>query len=73
MPERDLQSTVAVVLVGGPTDLPEAARTQRMHPGEYKIKVPYCGGYEHFELLDSEHDAKPPLRLYWTTRTRVAE
>ncbi|MGI5519946.1 DUF5988 family protein [Micromonospora sp. CA-259024] len=73
IPEGDLDKTVTVILVGGPTELPEAARVQRMSLDQYKVKVPHRGGYEHFELPDAEPDATAPLRLYWTTRTRVAE
>lgn len=72
-PEQSVEGTVEVVLVGGPSDLPADVRTLRMHPGEYKIKIPHRGGYEHFELTDGEPVTSAPLVLHWTTRTRVAE
>jgi hypothetical protein len=73
IPEHDLEGTVDVVLVGGPSDLPESARGQRMQLDQYKIKVPHHGGYEHFELADGAPVAAGPLVLHWTGRTRVAE
>jgi hypothetical protein len=73
VPERDRDNTVEAVLVGGPSDLPEDVRAQRLSPDQYKIKVPHHGRYEHFELTDGEPVPAAPLVLRWTTRTRVAE
>ncbi|WP_430790777.1 DUF5988 family protein [Actinoplanes sp. G11-F43] len=71
--ENDLDGTVAVQLIGGPADLPEELRSQHMRPEEYKVKIPYYGGYEHFERRGETSATESPVPLYWTRRTRIAE
>jgi hypothetical protein len=68
-PEINHDAYVEVILVGGPADLPENLRTQRVRRTDDKLKVPYQGGYEHFERSAGDD----PSTLRWTTRTRVAE
>lgn len=71
-PTADL---ISAVLVGGPTSLPEEWRAPKVSPLAEKIKVPHCGGYEHFErLLAIEMTAlSDEIVFHWTMRTEVAE
>ena len=64
---------VEVVLEGGPDSLPTELRTCRVPQETVKIKVPYCGGYEHFERLPVEALADGPVVFRWTQQTRIAE
>jgi hypothetical protein len=71
---RTSQVTVRVVLEGGPADLPSEMRLDQNVLATRKVKVPRCGGYEHFELVDEgrlEPHVSPVFR--WTMRTKVAE
>ncbi|MFD0689612.1 DUF5988 family protein [Actinomadura fibrosa] len=63
-----------VVLVGGPVDLPEAARRTRARDGE-TVKILHRGGYEHFERDEQSGGPDPdaPRVFRWTMRTRIAE
>jgi hypothetical protein len=65
---------IDVVLEGGPRNLPAELRIHRRSTDHYKIKVPYCGGYEHFERdpAASVSDGVPVV-FRWTGRTRIAE
>jgi hypothetical protein len=63
---------VDVVLVGGPSDLPAAARTQRVGPEDVKVKLIHRGGYEHFER-ERDASGSAPVVFRWTSRTRIAE
>jgi len=58
-----------VELQGGPADLPAELRNWPLTQDETKIKVPYYGGYEHFERVDDD----APTVFRWTGRTAVAE
>jgi hypothetical protein len=64
------------LLEGGPADLPTDRREQPVEVGDSKIKLPYYGGYEHFERT-GEHsrgsDGQPRLVYRWVTRTEIAE
>ncbi|WP_131741591.1 DUF5988 family protein [Actinomadura roseirufa] len=66
---------IDVVLVGGPDDLPDAARKRRAPGADQAIKVLHRGGYEHFQPDDREGDpdAGAPRVFRWTMRTRIAE
>ena len=66
---------ILAVLVGGPTSLPEEWRAPKVSPFAEKIKVPYCGGYEHFERLPPIETTAVPEEIvfHWTMRTKVAE
>lgn len=66
---------VEAVLTGGPDGLPETHRRRRTVAAEYEIKVPYLGGYEHFERTDeTAGPTGSALRIYrWTMRTLIAE
>ncbi|MFJ6199910.1 DUF5988 family protein [Micromonospora sp. NPDC092111] len=67
---------VDVVLEGGPTGLPATARAQSAPAGTGRIKVPYLGGYEHFERSgdhDGLDDASRVVVFRWTMRTKIAE
>jgi hypothetical protein len=64
---------VEVVLEGGPAGLPTELRTCRVTRGTDKIKLPYCGGYEHFERLPAESVVGGPVIFRWTQQTRIAE
>ncbi|GID33231.1 DUF5988 family protein [Paractinoplanes brasiliensis] len=68
----DREKLIEVVLDGGPAGLPAELRTHRIPAGQEKVKVSYCGGYEHFERPEAETPAGP-VTYYWTGRTRVAE
>jgi hypothetical protein len=63
------QHLIEVRLQGGPADFPPELRIHHVTGDVRKVKVPYYGGYEHFEPLDP---AVPDVFL-WTGRTRVAE
>jgi hypothetical protein len=67
-------TVVDAVLVGGPDDLPEAARRTRARDGD-TIKVVHRGGYEHFDCDDrpQEQEGHGPRVFRWTMRTRIAE
>jgi hypothetical protein len=70
LPDR----AVEVLLSGGPTDLPSASRRLRADAGESRIKMPHCGGYEHFERVDGQETADGrPVVYRWVARTRIAE
>jgi len=70
------QGHIEVRLIGGPAGLPETARTQRIRPCDRKakIKIAYCGGYEHFEWCAEPASAEGGCQIFrWTMRTAVAE
>jgi hypothetical protein len=54
-------------LQGGPDDI--RLPVQRVVVDHDKVKVPWCGGYEHFERDESGN----PRTFRWTTRTAIAE
>lgn len=62
---------VLAVLEGGPMSLPKASRTQLVEPLAQKVKIPFCGGYEHFERISPLRSPQTVFR--WTMRTAVAE
>lgn len=65
---------VEVILTGGPSDLPPAARSLRVHREAHKVKIVHRGGYEHFERDPAPESSGTGPRVYrWTTRTRIAE
>ncbi|RJO68406.1 hypothetical protein D5S18_33935 [Nocardia panacis] len=68
-----MSNPARAVLEGGPTDLPD--RVVTITPPGTQIKVPYKGGYEHFEATPRHLDtAEGELRVYeWAYRTTVAE
>jgi hypothetical protein len=64
------------LLEGGPVDLPAGARERTVEPGASKIKLPFNGGYEHFERTDQQsagYDGRPRQIYRWVDRTRIAE
>ncbi|MEV4846026.1 DUF5988 family protein [Micromonospora matsumotoense] len=66
-----------VVLEGGPVGLPATTRARSAPTGTGRIKVPYLGGYEHFER-SGDHDglnddASQVVIFRWTMRTKIAE
>jgi hypothetical protein len=66
---------VKVVLAGGPVELTAATRLQEVHSLEDKVKVPFGGGYEHFEHCGQSTEvggAHVPV-FEWRERTRMAE
>ncbi len=69
MTDNGYDSTVVVVLEGGPATLPQTMSVQ-WTSDQSKIKIPHRGGHEHFELIDPALE-QPVFR--WTTRTKVAE
>jgi hypothetical protein len=65
---------IKAVLEGGPASIPEALRLQTINPREEKIKIPYYGGYEHFERTNGDGpDSAGHVVFRWTMRTEVAE
>lgn len=64
---------ILAVLEGGPVSLPKASRTQLVEPLAEKIKIPYCGGYEHFERIGPLQENSVQTVFRWTMRTAVAE
>ena len=69
MSETDLTSSTVlrVMLEGGPADLPREDAQSWIQADDERIKVPYRGGYEHFQRTDVSHVYR------WVTRTKVAE
>jgi hypothetical protein len=67
--------TVYAALEGGPGGIPPDQRTQVICSDDEKIKLPYYGGYEHFErTLEIDETIPPPRIIFrWTMRTKVAE
>jgi hypothetical protein len=62
----------ATVLVeGGPPGLAHAADTATFGGGE-RVKIPYLGGYEHYERVEAAGGADS-LVYRWIYRTAVAE
>ncbi|KOV85564.1 hypothetical protein ADL03_14060 [Nocardia sp. NRRL S-836] len=64
---------VDAVLHGGPADLPQATRAQRVHREEKKVKIPHYGGHEHFERDGTTPAERTEVVFRWIGRTRVAE
>lgn len=64
---------VDAVLHGGPADLPQETRAQRVHREERKVKIPHYGGHEHFERDGATLDDCTEVVFRWVGRTRVAE
>jgi hypothetical protein len=67
---RRIDDTCAV-LEGGPADLPPELRVLRTQPTGRTYKLPYRGGYEHFELVNE--DSGDVLVFRWAMRTKIAE
>ncbi|TDE32609.1 DUF5988 family protein [Actinomadura sp. 6K520] len=66
--------TVEAVLIGGPADIPQVARTVRTPVAETKIKILHHNGYEHFEIVrEPRIDPSRPVAFHWTMRTKIAE
>jgi hypothetical protein len=63
---------VEVRLRGGPAELPRRISVPAAAIPD-KIKIPHCGGYEHFERLPDSEAADQPIVFGWSGRTRVAE
>jgi len=63
---------IMAVLEGGPMSLPKALRTQLVEPLAQKIKIPFYGGYEHFERISPVKESAQTV-FRWTMRTAVAE
>ena len=68
--DPDADEVIHVVLVGGPSDLPDHVRALRDPVDEDKIKLPHRDGYEHFERQEM---SSGPAVFAWTGRTRIAE
>jgi hypothetical protein len=73
--DTSISASVRAILEGGPASIPTALRTQAVSPLEEKIKLPYYGGYEHFERAGwLDEDTSPQGLIFrWTMRTEVAE
>jgi hypothetical protein len=74
--ELTTSTVVKVVLEGGPSDLPQEVRQRWAEADADRIKVPYCGGYEHFERTNGHVEAgteSTSVVYRWVRRTRVAE
>lgn len=63
------------ILHGGPSDIPSDARHCPLQGDEEKIKLPWCGGYEHFERdLSAAAEGNSDMIVFrWTMRTKIAE
>jgi hypothetical protein len=70
---NDTQETITAVLQGGPSDLPESARTRQADGSGDTIKIMHRGGYEHFEPVADAPAGAGTVIYRWTTRTRIAE
>ncbi len=70
----DSRDTIRVALEGGPADIPSQMLLENSVLAEGKVKVPYLGGYEHFELVDGHAPAADDVPVFrWSMRTKVAE
>ena len=67
--------SVLAILEGGPATIPSASRIQSVGPQDEKFKLPYYGGYEHFERTgeSSGSDRNGRIVLRWTMRPKLAE
>jgi hypothetical protein len=67
--------SVLAILVGGPATIPSESRMQTVGPNDEKVKLPYYGGYEHFQRTGEfgEGDVDCPVVFRWVTRTKLAE
>jgi hypothetical protein len=68
-------NSVQAVLRGGPATIPAASRIQEVSPHDEKVKLPYYGGYEHFERTTTliEDASCRQIIFRWTMRTELAE
>ncbi|MEU4347973.1 DUF5988 family protein [Streptomyces sp. NPDC023838] len=68
-----MSNAARAVLEGGPDDLPD--RIVTITEPDAEVKVPFRGGYEHFEATQRHQDtAEGSLRVYqWIYRTAIAE
>ena len=66
---------LAALLRGGPVEIPADLRECLVDPDEGTVKLPYCGGYEHFQRTEehSGEDGRARLVFRWVGRTRIAE
>ena len=75
--EQSGEHMVDVMLVGGPTDIPESERRVRVAAAtsRQKIKIRHYGGYQHFEPSDTsgESTGQQPRIFRWTGFTKIAE
>lgn len=67
---NDRLQTIDITLEGGPDGVPAVIRAERSTLAARKLKIPYRGGYEHFELVD---EPAAPVTFHWTMRTKIAE
>ncbi|WP_345475579.1 DUF5988 family protein [Actinoallomurus oryzae] len=68
------EDTFEAVLIGGPADIPMAARTVRAAATETKIKLRHRNGYEHFEIVSDPDGRRAERAIFrWTMRTKIAE
>jgi Family of unknown function (DUF5988) len=67
--------SVRAILHGGPESIPNETRVQLVSPLEEKIKLPYYGGYEHFERIAAIDTSGilEEITFHWTMRTEIAE
>ncbi|WDZ86558.1 DUF5988 family protein [Micromonospora cathayae] len=70
---QDIIDDVDAILEGGPADLPLELRVHRTSRTTDKVKVPYYGGYEHFERVGTPAADDRSTVYRWIGRTRIAE
>jgi hypothetical protein len=69
---QQLEAAVDVVLKGGPQGISSAGVLGGASICDQdRLKIPYRGGYEHFERLESA--AHGPAVYQWVARTMLAE
>ncbi|MEV5283025.1 DUF5988 family protein [Streptomyces sp. NPDC051994] len=68
-----MSSAVRAFLEGGPDELPE--RIVPVNPPGVELKIPFCGGYEHFKATSRHRETEEGrLVVYeWWERTEIAE
>ena len=68
-------SQVKVLLTGGPSYLPEDARSHQVTNLAETVKLPFGMGYHHFEYSGQSRvvDAEEIAEFRWTGQTKVAE
>jgi hypothetical protein len=67
------EHTIEASLLDGPRSLLDSRRRVRVAAGTEEIKVPHCGGYEHFVRTESRLPGDGPVIFRWSGRTYIAE
>jgi len=70
--QRNDTDMIDALLEGGPASFGAQLRRRQVPAVVDKVKVPHCGGYEHFERSSTDAGTTPVV-FRWTGRTKIAE